>query len=71
MDDYLGRLALAGMRAAQIVDDDVGTAGGKEGCIGLTQATTGAGDDDGLIIEAEVRHDGRVWEEREEEEGEK
>lgn len=55
---YLGRVALAGKGAAEIVDDDAGTARGVEKGVGLAEATTGAGDDDDLAVVSQLlRHD--------------
>lgn len=53
-ETYLGGLALAGVGAAEVVDNDIGAARSKEGGIGLSEATAGAGDDDGLVIEAQL-----------------
>lgn len=49
---HLGGLALAGVRATEVVYDDIGTSRGEEGSICLSKTTAGAGDDDGLVIES-------------------
>lgn len=51
---YLGIAALALGRAAEVIDDDAGSSGAKEDGISPSQATPGAGDDDGLAVEAEL-----------------
>lgn len=52
---HLGLAAVLGQ--TQIVHDNIGAAGCKEQRIRLSQAAAGAGDDDGLIIEAQFGHD--------------
>jgi len=47
-------LALSLERASKIVDDDVGAARAEEGGICPPQPSAGAGDDHGLVVEAEL-----------------
>ena len=49
---YLRFLTFSLERAPEIVDNDVGTAGAEEGGICLAQPSAGAGNDDGLVVEA-------------------
>ena len=49
------------MGATEVVHDDVGAPRGKEKGIGLTEATTGACYDDGLVVKAQLRHCVKKW----------
>lgn len=59
VDDHVRGLcgaALAGVRAAQVVNDDIGAPGREEYSVCLAQATAGTGDHDGLAVIAKLGH---------------
>lgn len=53
---YLAGTALARVRAAQVVHNDISTPGSEEQSIGLAQATACTGDNDGLAVKTKLRH---------------
>lgn len=58
---YPSRVSLALEGAAQVVDDDAGTAGAEESGIRLPETAAGAGDDDDLAVEPQILRHGDVY----------